>query len=104
MPKIHRENSAYPKNVSFCDSLVKQKQVSFHLLPALHAISLCQDAIADCGGLNRYGPYSLICLYTWSIRTGTVGRCGLVGVGMVLLEEVCHYGGGLCSGYTQCGT
>ena len=25
---------------------------------------------------------------------GTIRRCGLVGVGVVLLEEVCHCGGG----------
>ena len=33
----------------------------------------------------------------------TIRKCGFVGVGMTLLEEVCHYGGGLsgflCSGY-----
>jgi hypothetical protein len=27
--------------------------------------------------------------------SGTLRRCGLVGVGMVLLEEVCHCGCGL---------
>ena len=27
--------------------------------------------------------------------SGTIKRCGLVGVGVALLEEVCHCGGGL---------
>jgi hypothetical protein len=37
-----------------------------------------------CGGLNVLGP-----------GRGTIWRCGLVGVGVALLEEVCHFGGGL---------
>ena len=37
-----------------------------------------------CGGLNMFGPGS-----------GTVRRHGLVGVGVALLKEVCHCGGGL---------
>ena len=32
--------------------------------------------------------------YTWLIESGTI-RCDLVGVGMALLEEVCHCGDGL---------
>ena len=32
-----------------------------------------------CGGLNKLGPGS-----------GTIRRCGLVGVGVALLVEVCH--------------
>ena len=39
---------------------------------------------AICGGLNMLGPGS-----------GTIRRCGLVGVGVALLEEVCHCGGRL---------
>jgi hypothetical protein len=38
----------------------------------------------DCGGLNMLIPGS-----------GTIRRCGLVGVGVALLEEVCHCEGGL---------
>ena len=34
------------------------------------------------GGLNMLGPGS-----------GTIRWCGLVGVGVALLEEVCHCGG-----------
>ena len=36
---------------------------------------------APCGGLNMLGPGS-----------GTIRKCGLVGVGVALLEEVCHFG------------
>jgi hypothetical protein len=36
-----------------------------------------------CGGLNTLGPES-----------GTICKCGLVGVCEALLEEVCHCGGG----------
>lgn len=38
---------------------------------------------------------------------GTIRGCGFVGVGVSLLEEACHCGGGLkwllCSSYTECG-
>jgi hypothetical protein len=61
---------------------------------------------ACCGGLNRYGPY--MCLNALPIESGIIRRGGLVGVGVDLLEEVYHYGGGLqgllCSSYNQCGT
>ena len=42
-----------------------------------------------------FGPHRLMCLNAWSIGSGTIRRCGLVGVVVALLEEVCHYGGGL---------
>ena len=42
------------------------------------------------GGFNRNGLYRLLCLNAWPIGGGTIGRCGLVGVSMALLEEVCH--------------
>jgi hypothetical protein len=41
-------------------------------------------SVARCGGLNRLCP-----------RNGTIRKCGHVGVGVALLEEVCHCGGGL---------
>ena len=44
------------------------------------------------GGLNRYGPHRFICL---AMMSGTIRRHGIVGVGVVLLEEVCHCGVGL---------
>ena len=34
-------------------------------------------------------------LYMLSLEPGTDRRCGLVGVGVALLEEVCHCGHGL---------
>jgi hypothetical protein len=38
----------------------------------------------DCGGLYTLGPVS-----------GTSRKCDLVGVGMALLEEMCHCWGGV---------
>jgi len=43
----------------------------------------------ECGGLNRFGPQKLACLNAWHIGSG------LVGIGVALLEEVCHCWGGL---------
>ena len=40
--------------------------------------------LTSCGGLNMLGPGS-----------GIIRKCGLVGVGVALLEDVCHYGGRL---------
>ena len=40
--------------------------------------------VGRCGGLNVLGPGS-----------GTIRRCGLVGVGVALLEEVDRCGSGL---------
>jgi hypothetical protein len=45
-----------------------------------------------CGGLNRYGPHRLLYLDAWPIGSGTIRRCGLVGVGVTLFDEVCHCG------------
>ena len=39
--------------------------------------------VTRCGGLNTLGPES-----------GTIRRCGLVGVGVALMEEVYHYRSG----------
>ena len=58
-----------------------------------------------CGGLNRFDR--LMCLNAWPMRRGTIRRCGLVEVYVVLLGIVCHCIGGLwgllCSGFAQCG-
>lgn len=43
---------------------------------------------SECGGLNVFGPHKLT-------GNGTIRRCGFAGVGMTLLEQVCHCGGGL---------
>ena len=47
-----------------------------------------------CGDMNRYGPHKVI-LNAWPIGIGTIIRCGLVIVGIALLEEVCHCRGRL---------
>jgi hypothetical protein len=36
-----------------------------------------------------------MCMNVWPIGSGTGRRYGLVEVGVALLEEVCHCGGGL---------
>ena len=46
--------------------------------------------------------YILVCLNFWPIGNGTISGCGLVGAGVVLLEEVCHCGGGLCGPLPSC--
>ena len=48
-----------------------------------------------CGGLNWNGPCTLKYLNAWLTGSGTIRSRGLVGVEVALLEEVCHYGGGL---------
>ena len=45
------------------------------------------DQGVECGGLNVIDLHKLI-------GNGNIRRYGLVGVGAVLLEEVCHYEGG----------
>ena len=42
--------------------------------------------IGHCGSLNVIGPHNLT-------GSDTIRRSGFVGVGTVLLEEVCHGGG-----------
>ena len=42
----------------------------------------------ECGSLNVIGPHNLI-------GSGIIRKCGFVGVGIALLEEVCQCGGGL---------
>ena len=53
----------------------------------------CIDS-SSYGDLNRYDPHRCMCLSAWPIKSGSIRRCGLVGVGVVLLEEGCHCGGG----------
>ena len=48
-----------------------------------------------CVGLNRHDPHKLMCSNAWLVGSGTIRRCGLVGVGVPLLEEICHCGGRL---------
>jgi hypothetical protein len=46
---------------------------------------------------QAYGDQGVECdgLYMLCPRSGTIRMCSLVGVGMVLWEEVCDCGGGL---------
>jgi hypothetical protein len=39
-------------------------------------------------------PHRVKCLNAWPTGSGTIRRCGLVGVGVALLEEEHLYGGG----------
>ena len=47
-------------------------------------ICIFTNVICVCGGLNMFGTGS-----------GTIWRCGLVGVGVALMGEICHCGRGL---------
>jgi hypothetical protein len=40
--------------------------------------------------LNRNRTHRLMCLNTWSIGSGTIRRCGLFGVAVPFLEELCN--------------
>ena len=43
-----------------------------------------------CGYLNKNGPHRLIGLNAWSTGSATIRSCGLVGVGVALVEKVCN--------------
>ena len=45
--------------------------------------------MTSCGAVNRYGALTLMC-ECLAHGSGTIRRCGLVGVGVALLEEVCY--------------
>ena len=45
--------------------------------------------------LSRVGPHRFMCLNVWPMGRGIIGSCGLVGVGVAFLEEVCHCAGSL---------
>jgi hypothetical protein len=50
--------------------------------------------------LNRYEESGQSCLewwfeYAWTMESGTIRKCSLVGVGVALLEEMHHCGGGV---------
>ena len=57
------------------------------------SLELPRVMVRDCVGLTRYEPHRLACLNAW-LRVSVIWRCGLV-VGVALLEEVSHSGGGL---------
>jgi hypothetical protein len=54
-------------------------ETQFSVIEGTVVSCLGQCCIGNCGGLNILVP-----------ETGTIWRCGLVGVGIVLLEEICH--------------
>jgi hypothetical protein len=52
-------------------------------------------SVAVSGALSKYGLHRLMCVNAWPMGSGTIRRCGFVGVCVALLEEVCHCGGRL---------
>jgi len=60
--------------------------------PGVLVLYCCEDATTTCGGLNA--SHRLTCLNARPIRSGTIRRQGIVGIGVALLEEVCHCGAG----------
>ena len=79
-------------NSCFMLSLILPVKMSSSFLKLLSPVILSPKLIRQlkwclfpyCSGLNMLGPGS-----------GTIRRFGLVGVGVALLKEVCHCGGGL---------
>ena len=62
-------------------------------------LQVCGDWDVECGGLKKNGPHRHIleCL------RGIIRRCGLVGVGVALLEEVYYWVWGVVSfGFCLC--
>jgi hypothetical protein len=51
--------------------------------------------LCSCDDLNMYGPHVHIHLNAWPIGSSTIRKCGLVEVGVTLLEEVCYSEGQL---------
>jgi hypothetical protein len=46
-----------------------------------------------CGGLNKSGPHKLMCLNAWCIQSGSLRRCGLIGVGVSFWRKYVTGGG-----------
>ena len=44
---------------------------------------------------KRNGPHRLLCLNAWPIGSDIIRRCGIAGVDVSLLEELCHHKAGL---------
>ena len=51
---------------------------------------MCGNLLEHCSGLSRNDFHRFMCLNTWPIQCEAVRSYGLVRVGVVLLEEVCH--------------
>ena len=45
--------------------------------------------------LDENGPHRVTCLNAWTKGNGSIRKCGLVEVGVTLLEEVCYSEGQL---------
>jgi hypothetical protein len=58
--------------------------------------------------IEKTPPHRLMYLNACPTGSGTIKRCGLLGVGVALLEEMYHcrgsFWGLICSSYAQCGT
>jgi hypothetical protein len=54
-----------------------------HTFTLSHIVSAYKSLFSCCGGLNENGPLR-------PIGSGTIRMCGLIGIGVALLEEVCH--------------
>lgn len=53
------------------------------------------------GGLNTNSPHRVTCMNAWPTENGTFKRCGLVWIGMALLEQVYHCGASFKVSYAQ---
>ena len=69
--------------------------ISSYLLQEGVSLIIAENTDVWCDGLNRNSLHRVMCLHAWPIGSGTIRKCGLIGVGMALLEEVCHCRGGL---------
>lgn len=103
--------SIYLQGIWFSPVIImdmRKWQLSVHLsLTSQHVgaqVNFLQEAVFPlselsfgfCGDLNGYGllAYMLECFPLRSCPV--IRRCGLVGVGVALQEEVCYCGGSLC--------
>jgi hypothetical protein len=79
-------------------SILHSSCVRHHLkhFPALSQLfSFPASIIPRCGSFSRFDPHTFMCLSAWPTGSGTIRRCGLAGVGVALLEEVCYCVSGL---------
>jgi hypothetical protein len=80
----------YELNIHVLHNSMSSFSLSVCVYTCMH---LCMYVCVWCSTLNRYGPHRFMCWDAWPISFGTIRRYGLVGVGMALLEKVCHCGG-----------
>ena len=58
-------------------------------------------SLFTCGALSRNGQHRLIYLNVWPIGNHIFRRYGLLEIGVVFLEKVCHCGAGFDVFYAQ---